>query len=86
MKARWRQPKVLAIDEAREAFGDCLEGSTASATNCADGQSTALPDDGTELPHGCFSGGLASAQYGGCSTGGQVLGLPKACYTGEFVE
>jgi len=69
MKASWRHPKVLAIDEAGEAFGDCVEGSTASATNCADGQTSALQND-TNIPHGCFSGGLASDSYGGCSTGG----------------
>ena len=67
---------------AAEIFGDCTEGSTAAATNCADGQTTGVA--GT-VPHGCLSGGIASDSYGGCSSGSQVLS-PQACYGGDYVD
>jgi len=71
------------MDQVDEALGDCLDGSTATTTSCADCQSTSLSR--TTPPHGCVNGGVAH-DFPGCSMGTSFTGLPKACYDGMVVE
>jgi hypothetical protein len=72
MKAHWQTPKILAMDEAGRGLGDCFAGTTATDTTCKNGQNTAF-DVLQDPPHGCFNGGAASTEYGGCSTGSTVI-------------
>ena len=65
MKEQWQRPQILALDALDAGLGDCQEGGTAAAMQCATGG-----DTGT--PHRCAFGGYASTQYGGCDGGCSV--------------
>ena len=61
MKARWERPQIVVVDQASEAWGDCVGGSTPTDTTCENGQNTGFP-------HCCANGGSAYAVCG-CQAG-----------------
>jgi len=83
-KSTWEDPRMLELDALPEAFGNCVNGNTATGGQGGSGACSVggIPNAGDQacvnggqtsaagIGHLCNSGGCAGPTAGDCTTGG----------------
>ncbi|MBM4428935.1 MAG: hypothetical protein FJ026_01130 [Chloroflexi bacterium] len=73
--ATWQKPRIIHLNSIAESLGNCVDGTTATASTCEFG-------DDTGLPHSCLDGGFAAADS--CSAGYNVSPTNYPCIFGQL--